>query len=355
MVIDELHIKNFQSHKETHLKFSAGLNVIVGQSDSGKSAILRALGWVVWNRPTGVAFRSHWADKDHVEVELKLIDGTSIKRVRGTNTNRYILNGSTFNAIGNDVPEEIRKATGIEEVNFQRQLDAPYLLALSPGEVARHFNQMAGLEVIDGTLYWVQKEVKNTEQKVETLRERKAELEQELAQFEFVDELVGWVDGLELLHQQSTALVKNTQELTAKIQRIKELEEVLTVHRKVVRAENQVEDIEKFIQEAEQIEEQSQALEDLIKRYEEVETKKNRLGKIVGARQVVHETVGLVERLQDIEGRVQELQDFIEKVKWAEASLTEATGNLQGLELAFAESFPETCPLCGQSVEEVRV
>ena len=60
-MIKQINIKNFQSHKSTQLKLDPGVNVIVGSSDSGKTAIIRAYLWVVDNRPLGNAFVSHWA------------------------------------------------------------------------------------------------------------------------------------------------------------------------------------------------------------------------------------------------------------------------------------------------------
>ena len=42
-MIKKLHLKNCQSHKDSLLEFSPRLNVFVGDTDSGKSAIIRGL------------------------------------------------------------------------------------------------------------------------------------------------------------------------------------------------------------------------------------------------------------------------------------------------------------------------
>ena len=49
MKILKVEIKDFQSHKNTNIEFSEGFNCIIGRSDSGKSAILRALRLVICN------------------------------------------------------------------------------------------------------------------------------------------------------------------------------------------------------------------------------------------------------------------------------------------------------------------
>lgn len=49
MPIKSLHLKNFQSHKQTNIiDIHPGINVIIGKSDSGKSSIIRALGALIY-------------------------------------------------------------------------------------------------------------------------------------------------------------------------------------------------------------------------------------------------------------------------------------------------------------------
>jgi len=49
-MLKKISIQNFQSHKKTELDLVDGINVIYGLSQSGKSAILRALNWIIFNR-----------------------------------------------------------------------------------------------------------------------------------------------------------------------------------------------------------------------------------------------------------------------------------------------------------------
>jgi exonuclease SbcC len=70
-MIDSLSIQNFQSHEKTELEFDEGINIIIGQSDSGKSAILRALNWVVNNKPNGEAFKSNWGGDTKVKIIIE--------------------------------------------------------------------------------------------------------------------------------------------------------------------------------------------------------------------------------------------------------------------------------------------
>lgn len=150
MTIRTIQLKNFQSHKDTRLDLAPGVNVVVGRSDSGKTAILRALEWVRTNRPVGDAFRSHWGGGTHIAVELD--DGAIISRTKKDKLNIYGADNVDFKAIGQGVPEDIIKLLGLTDINIQHQHDPPFLLTLSPGQVARELNRFADLDRIDDLL-----------------------------------------------------------------------------------------------------------------------------------------------------------------------------------------------------------
>lgn len=54
--LKRVRLENFQSHRNSVIDFDRGLNVIVGPSDSGKSAIIRAIKWALYNEPSGNYF-----------------------------------------------------------------------------------------------------------------------------------------------------------------------------------------------------------------------------------------------------------------------------------------------------------
>jgi DNA repair protein SbcC/Rad50 len=154
-MIKNIYLSNFQSHKNSMLDLHAGINVITGSSDSGKTAILRALNWLATNKPAGDAFRSDWGGDTTVEIG---IDESSITRKKTDKTNEYqISTGSKqaadtiFKAMGAGVPAEIEALLNLNSVNIQPQLSSPFLLSSdwSPGRVAEYLNEVVGLNVID--------------------------------------------------------------------------------------------------------------------------------------------------------------------------------------------------------------
>ena len=100
-MIVSVDIVNFQSHPNTHIDFTEGLNVLVGSSRSGKSAIRRAIMWVITNRPSGLGVISWWNKKgdklvSETKVTITLDNGTVISRVRSPELNGYIINGKVL-------------------------------------------------------------------------------------------------------------------------------------------------------------------------------------------------------------------------------------------------------------------
>lgn len=150
-MIKKLIIENFQSHKYTEIDFSSGVNVIIGLTDNGKSAIIRAIHWLLFNKPSGDSFRRKGSTLTRVYAELA--SGDILIREKSKSVNRYLLNDLEFRAIGQTPPDEVMKAHGLSrELNFSLQADPFFLLQSSPGQVAQYLNKIVGLEDIDKTI-----------------------------------------------------------------------------------------------------------------------------------------------------------------------------------------------------------
>ena len=148
-MITKIELKNFQAHKHLIIEPSKGVTTIIGPSDSGKSAIMRAIKWVCLNQPAGNAFMRH--GKKSVSVSLT-INGTVVKRLYNNGTNAYELNGKRYAAFGRNVPEPVAQFLRMSDVNFQGQHDAPFWFSQTAGAVSRELNQIVNLELVDSTL-----------------------------------------------------------------------------------------------------------------------------------------------------------------------------------------------------------
>ncbi len=148
-MIERICLRNFQCHEKFDLELDPCVTIIVGRTDVGKSSLLRLLRWVGFNKPSGKGFIKRGSSFCKGEV---WVDGHRIVRKRGKE-NSYSLDGKKFVAFGQSgVPEEISNLLNIGEVNVQRQLDSPWWLLKSPGEVSRELNSIVSLDLIDKTL-----------------------------------------------------------------------------------------------------------------------------------------------------------------------------------------------------------
>jgi len=73
MIPEELHLRNFLSHRETDLDFrGVHLASLVGENGAGKSALLDAITWAVWGRSRAPYGRDEdliYHGEDSIEVE----------------------------------------------------------------------------------------------------------------------------------------------------------------------------------------------------------------------------------------------------------------------------------------------
>ena len=162
--IKQVTLENFQSHKHSILEFDEKLNVIVGSSDSGKSAIIRGIKWVLYNEPYGDYFIRE--NENQCSVTLKFNDNTVLKRYRSKSKNQYLLiknNGEEmiFEGFGSNIPEEIIDEISIKKIyldsseynsiNLGEQLESP-LLSEKSSTRASAIGRLVGVNIVDDAL-----------------------------------------------------------------------------------------------------------------------------------------------------------------------------------------------------------
>lgn len=79
-IIEKIVLENFQSHERSEYELKQGLNVFMGKSSSGKSAIQRALAWVYENEGTNPR-RYIKNGENYAKVSLYLSNGFVVSRV----------------------------------------------------------------------------------------------------------------------------------------------------------------------------------------------------------------------------------------------------------------------------------
>lgn len=201
-MIEKIEIHNFQCHKATVLELDAKVNTLQGNSDCGKSAILRALQWLIFN-PAGDYFISDWARKGKTQTApcevIVYANGHKIARRRDKDFNGYYLDDEMFEATRNTVPKKISDILNLGEVNVQRQLDPPFLLSMSAGEVSRYINNLVNLTRIDTWVSASKSREGKLRQEADAAFERVEKARGKVESYSFLPRLEELSDTIELL------------------------------------------------------------------------------------------------------------------------------------------------------------
>jgi len=157
--LKSLTIENYQSHKKTVVKFVSGVNAFIGLGQAGKTAILRAFRLLADNRPLGAKYWPWFADDSGITKVFADFEDTKIgvnKNIRrkedGTKTlasTEYFKDDERFSGVGKDVPDKIRDALNLSDINFQMQLDAPFLITEQPSAISKIINNVIRLDDVE--------------------------------------------------------------------------------------------------------------------------------------------------------------------------------------------------------------
>lgn len=224
--IKSVRLENFQSHLDTYIVFDKGLNVIVGPSDSGKTAIFRGIRWALYNEPRGSDFLRVGAD--FVRVTVEFANGTIIIRERTPSKNRYILKEKgkedmIFEGFGSRVPKEIEEAHRMIPLRIERdfslslhmaeQLDRPFLLSESPAVRAKTIGRISGAHFLDMAIRDTAKDVQKLKQQISYTEQEKEKLVEQIGSFSFLDRAKNELDRANERFLKLHKLVKKKEKL----------------------------------------------------------------------------------------------------------------------------------------------
>jgi len=350
-MIDSLQLENFQAHDTTTLHLHPGVNVIAGSSNSGKSSILRALNWLIYNRPSGEAFVSHWArdakgnQKQDTSITAIIAGVPFVRKKSKATGNSYHIADKTLEAVGLDVPEEISTALNMSEVNTQRQHDAPFLLSESPGEVARFFNKIVHFDAIDTYLSTIESKKRKTKAGIEARQETLDTLQENLKQYTWVKKAELLLADLAIAEQAITEL--NIETLDAQIIEWTRLQDMVTNITKIVAAaELLVEDIEYQQVSLTQVATQVGTLRQSLQTYAEHEALISTSKDIGFVDKLAHKLDKMLPNLAVVTTNVRTLGALCSTFSTESANIQESVEEIASL----TASLPNICPTCGKEL-----
>jgi exonuclease SbcC len=222
-MLKKLTIRNFGTHAKLDIDLER-ITCFVGESYSGKSTIIRALRWVILNKPTSTRVIK-WGCKQ-ATVTL-YTDRGAIRRIRSASKNLYMLKRGKkvekFVAFGNDVPGPIKSLLNISEDQFQFQHSQPFWFCETAGQVSKQLNQIISLDLIDRFFKHLSQQKSETAGTISMSEYRLDRFRKEDIELSYVPEIEREYKKLVQLEKKAEALLQDVQDIQTTITKLNAL------------------------------------------------------------------------------------------------------------------------------------
>jgi len=349
-MIKSLEIRNLQSWKRGIFNFVPGVNVIIGVSDSGKSAIIRAIRRVVWNRPLGDSFRSTWGGR--TSIKLTTTDDITIKRVEDTEK-YYELStiDKPFKAIGTDVPQEIQEVLNLNEINLQRQHDNEFLLSQTPGEVAQHFNRMAHLEKIAIGQANIKKWVNQLKNGVISKEADLKKNESEYAQYTYLEKMEIDIEVLEKTEETRQTKQQSLSKLKSILKQVQQIQDDIEEKTNLLELEKPVNAILSLVTQRKEKAKVLAHLKEICREIKEKGHEIEKLEEVLTLNTQVNDLLDLYSSRKQKQVEYDHLKNIHQRIISNSQQIKLKETEYSRLHTEFEKAMGDMCILCGQSIK----
>lgn len=294
MNIKRIIAHNFMSYKHVEVDLHKNLNVIVGESDSGKTTLFkRAIRWCLFNDLIGDYYVR---DNDEGKVDKKGVlikenecyvtiifdNDAEITRKRVKSKNIYEVtdeNGEyfPFENFGKTVPDKVIEVFGIKKEMIDKDvslnLNIPEkkelsVLYMSNGTKAKVVGSFAGTHVIDAAIRDVQADTRNNSSKINYLEGEIETLESELNGFNDIT-------AVEELISKGDKIIADMNLLNDNINKTN------TIAATIKEYESSIEQMNRIISSKENIEKEEESLGNIINRVKEIQAFKEKYNYLI--------------------------------------------------------------------------
>lgn len=203
-MIRRIELVNFMSHARTVIEPAAGLTVLVGPNNCGKSAVVAALQILCHNENSTYVLRHN---EKACSVTVETDDGHTITWGRTKTSPHYVIDGQRFDRLERtSVPDALhaalrlpRVAAGSEEldVHFGEQKKPIFLLGETPSCAAQFFASSSDAATLIEMQKLHQQSTADAKRQSKQLTEEVVQLARELAALAPIDEIDAGLVGLE--------------------------------------------------------------------------------------------------------------------------------------------------------------
>ena len=189
--IKKIILTNFQNHKKSSIDLTNGLNLLVGSSDSGKTAIARAIDFVLYNNSEGSEY-VHIGEK-FAEVQIEFEDGSIIKRTKGGRINKVEYKYSSDDeftlraAFGDYYPDDVinflktpSKSKLLGSMSYSNQLNKNFLIDLSFTQIPGVISDLVGVSDLEDAAVVLSTKVRNYDVEIKSCERNIAQIQKKL-------------------------------------------------------------------------------------------------------------------------------------------------------------------------------
>lgn len=354
MTIKSLNISGFQSHKATLIKFHSGVNSITGNSDCGKSAILRALNWVITNKVSDKSFRTRGMKK--TDVEVVFTDGQEVSRTQDNHNCYYLVDAKNkvdleFTAFKNLIPEDIANALNLSDLNISNQFDSPFLLSDSAGEVARKLNQVSGLSDIDIAISNIKKQVLANNREIGTTEQILKDLQTQKEGFAYLEQMEKDVLAYERFENEFCQILQDENNISTYILRIEQITNEIALLDSFLNAQTDYDAVASMSLELKSATESYEALQHVISECLRLKDELNEIDRELSGENDLNICLGLLEDSKIVTDDFISLDFAVKRVLVDEGKIRTLNKNIDSWEMEFNALMPNQCPLCGGAVK----
>jgi exonuclease SbcC len=186
-VLSRVEVTNYQSLRKADIRLGR-LTVVTGPTGSGKSALFRAIRMLALNA-RGTSYVSHGQKSCSVTAwGSQAVVRLTRSAARGGRNEYQVAEPGTgaarkYTKLNSQVPADVTRLLGLSELNFHRQLDQPYLLALPPAEVARKLGELTNVSLVLGAAAEGNRLRKGYQRDLDAARARRDALMEEAQEF----------------------------------------------------------------------------------------------------------------------------------------------------------------------------
>ena len=365
----ELNLENFQSISDGSLIFQDGLNLIIGQSNSGKTATFRALKTCLLNPINSQRF----IKKGTKSAEVTLIYNDNIITWRRTpKESSYVINGKEFVKTGKDnAMKMLENSTGfvLDEdngylMNMEEELQLPFPFGISKSELFKLFENV--FCVSDSAV--ILKSAKEHEDQVKSKCSLiELDITKNKGKLEALQELKGEVDldklknFLIILKSKRTRIesLKDGLDIIKKAVKVNEIDlsiNDIVIDNKLIKY-YELKNLNKIVIQVKQLHKLSKELpnyeiESKLNRYQELLNLKNTvtcLKEINKIKFPIVEFENKLQKYQELKNYKNELQEIQEKIAQREALKTVKESELETIQEKLKEF--KVCPLCHSKLD----